>query len=510
MPARSSRAPSWRRTRLRSPVRRRPSLASIGRPRRRPVRHPPARRTPSRQAEGAGQAGRDAGRQRRPHPDFARCRARGQGARTEDSTARNTRPSAALDRLNAWIARARDVGVVAIDTETTSLDPMQAHFCGFSLAVADNEACYVPIGHREGGTKGGGDLFAPDPQLCPGQISEQAALAAIKPLLEDPGVLKIGQNMKYDWLIFAQRGIDVRPMRRHHADVLRARRRPRRPRHGRAVGSRARPHADHVRAGRRLRQVAGAVRLRDHREGHRIRRRGRRRDAAAVARAEAAAAGASRSRPSTRRWSGRWCRCWRAWSGAASRSTARCCRGCPASSRRSRARWRTRSTSSPARRSIRAARSSSATSCSARWACRAAPRPRPGNGRPARKRARGTRRAGPRAAAEDPRLAAGVEAALDLHRRAAGLRQPGHPPRPHQLRAGRDHHRAAVVVRAEPAEHPDPHRGRPQDPPRLRRRRRAASWCPPTIRRSSCGCSPRSPTCRRCARRSATASTFTP
>ena len=52
-------------------------------------------------------------------------------------------------------------------------------------------------------------------------------------------------------------------------------------------------------------------------------------------------------------------------------------------------------------------------------------------------------------------------------------------------------------IRAEPAEHPGPHRGRPQDPPRLHRRRRATSWSPPTIRRSSCGCSPRSPTSRR-------------
>ena len=74
------------------------------------------------------------------------------------------------------------------------------------------------------------------------------------------------------------------------------------------------------------------------------------------------------------------------------------------------------------------------------------------------------------------------------------------PPRPHLLRARRDHHRPAVVVRAEPAEHPDPHRGRPQDPPRLHRRRPAPSSSPPTIRRSSCGCSPRSPTCRRCSK----------
>jgi DNA polymerase-1 len=117
-----------------------------------------------------------------------------------------------LARLNEWVARARDAGLVAIDTETTSLDPMTAHLCGFSLAVADNEACYVPIGHREGGAAGGGaDLFAPEPKLCPDQIPEQAALSAMQALLEDPAVLKIGQNLKYDWLVFARRGIHIHP-----------------------------------------------------------------------------------------------------------------------------------------------------------------------------------------------------------------------------------------------------------------------------------------------------------
>jgi DNA polymerase I len=98
---------------------------------------------------------------------------------------------------------------VAIDTETTSLDPMRAGLCGFSLAVAPNEACYVPLGHVEGGGDGG-DLFAPEAKLCAGQIPEKDALAAIKPLLEDKAVLKIGQNLKYDWLVFAQRGIELR------------------------------------------------------------------------------------------------------------------------------------------------------------------------------------------------------------------------------------------------------------------------------------------------------------
>ncbi|HXD45260.1 MAG TPA: DNA polymerase I, partial [Pseudolabrys sp.] len=114
-----------------------------------------------------------------------------------------------LERLTQWVERARDAGVVAVDTETTSLDPMQAHLCGFSLAVAPNEACYVPIAHKEGGGEGGSDLFAPEAKLCEGQIPELDALAALKALLEDESVLKIAQNMKYDWLVFRQRGIEV-------------------------------------------------------------------------------------------------------------------------------------------------------------------------------------------------------------------------------------------------------------------------------------------------------------
>jgi DNA polymerase-1 len=113
-----------------------------------------------------------------------------------------------LDRLNAWVARARDIGVVAMDTETTSLDPMQAALCGFSLALAPNEACYVPVGHRQGGV-GKGGLFTGD--IVPEQIEESAALAAIKPLLEDPGVLKVGQNLKFDLQIFALRGTELAP-----------------------------------------------------------------------------------------------------------------------------------------------------------------------------------------------------------------------------------------------------------------------------------------------------------
>ncbi|MGA8076764.1 MAG: DNA polymerase I [Xanthobacteraceae bacterium] len=112
-----------------------------------------------------------------------------------------------LDRLKSWAERAREIGTLAIDTETSSLDPMQAELCGFSLAVAPNEACYVPLSHRRGG-EGGKDSLFPG-EITPDQLSETDALAIIKPLLEDRGVLKIGQNLKFDWQIFALRGIEI-------------------------------------------------------------------------------------------------------------------------------------------------------------------------------------------------------------------------------------------------------------------------------------------------------------
>ncbi|MBS7544535.1 DNA polymerase I [Ancylobacter oerskovii] len=110
-----------------------------------------------------------------------------------------------IARLRDWVGRAFERGYVAIDTETNSLDAMQAELVGFSLALAPNEACYVPLQHV-----GAGDgLFAEG--LVPGQIPLTEALETIKPLLEDDGVLKIGQNLKYDWLILARHGIEIAP-----------------------------------------------------------------------------------------------------------------------------------------------------------------------------------------------------------------------------------------------------------------------------------------------------------
>ncbi len=109
--------------------------------------------------------------------------------------------------LARWIALIVERGHVAVDTETTSLDEMRAELVGISLAVEAGAAAYIPLGHREGG----GDLFASD-KLCEGQMPMAEALAALKPVLEDPSILKIGQNMKYDAKIFARQGIAVAPI----------------------------------------------------------------------------------------------------------------------------------------------------------------------------------------------------------------------------------------------------------------------------------------------------------
>ena len=111
-----------------------------------------------------------------------------------------------LDVLEQWITSARHQGHVAIDTETDSLDAMRARLVGVSLALTPGKACYVPLQHGAGDgldLEGVGDAQ---------QIPLQDALAALKPLLEDPSVLKIGQNLKYDLLVLAQHDIDVTPM----------------------------------------------------------------------------------------------------------------------------------------------------------------------------------------------------------------------------------------------------------------------------------------------------------
>jgi len=110
-----------------------------------------------------------------------------------------------LERLHHWIARAREEGQVCIATQSTAMDAMRAKLCGIALAFAPGEACYIPCGHRagEGLDLAGGKEIT--------QLSEADILERLKPLLEDFGVLKIGQNLKYDYLVFLQRGIRIAP-----------------------------------------------------------------------------------------------------------------------------------------------------------------------------------------------------------------------------------------------------------------------------------------------------------
>ncbi len=128
---------------------------------------------------------------------------------------------ATAEALDQVIAAAIESGQVAIDTETSGLNPLTAALVGVSLCVGENDAVYVPLGHVEPRQIEGGetDLLGQAKKgepldLVPveGQMSADAALARLKPLLENPGVLKIAHNMKYDWHIFRQRGIEVAPM----------------------------------------------------------------------------------------------------------------------------------------------------------------------------------------------------------------------------------------------------------------------------------------------------------
>lgn len=117
------------------------------------------------------------------------------------------------DALAAWVAAAEAKGTVTVDTETTSLDVIQAALVGVSLSVEQGKACYVPLGHT--GASGQGDLGLEDDRgstEAPEQVPFDRAIEILKPLLENPGVLKIGQNIKYDMAIFAKYGIELGPL----------------------------------------------------------------------------------------------------------------------------------------------------------------------------------------------------------------------------------------------------------------------------------------------------------
>jgi len=134
--------------------------------------------------------------------------ARAAEARAQKFDTKSYETILSFEQLDHIIAAAFEAGAIAIDTETSSLQTMQAELVGISLCVAPGHACYIPLRHRSAGDA---DLFGGN-ELLHGQLPEADVLARLKPLLEDASVLKIAQNMKFDWLILKRRGIAMRPV----------------------------------------------------------------------------------------------------------------------------------------------------------------------------------------------------------------------------------------------------------------------------------------------------------
>lgn len=119
-----------------------------------------------------------------------------------------------LEDLQPWLDAARKAGTLAVDTETDALGSMTAGLVGVSLSVEAGKACYIPLAHVGSGAQGTFDLGDSDESAteAPPQIPIADAIAALKPILEDPGILKVGQNIKYDMQVLARYGIEVAPI----------------------------------------------------------------------------------------------------------------------------------------------------------------------------------------------------------------------------------------------------------------------------------------------------------
>ncbi len=100
-----------------------------------------------------------------------------------------------IKEIDNWIKEAEEVGEVAVDTETSSLDPHQADLIGISLSSKIGRACYIPINHNS-----------------KKNINKDLVLKKLKPLLEDPSIKKIGQNIKFDFIVLLKQGIKLNSM----------------------------------------------------------------------------------------------------------------------------------------------------------------------------------------------------------------------------------------------------------------------------------------------------------
>ena len=125
-----------------------------------------------------------------------------------------------IEELKKWIAKAKSIGTVAVDTETTSLNTLDAQLVGVCLAVAPGDACYIPLRHKNIQEEQAslpdnetGDLFATPPSSATSviQIAPSDAIPLLKDLLEDTTVLKVAHNLKYDMAILEKEGINITP-----------------------------------------------------------------------------------------------------------------------------------------------------------------------------------------------------------------------------------------------------------------------------------------------------------
>ena len=379
---------------------------------------------------------------------------------------RNHRHACAAQKVDRARARDRHLGAEERNRQPRS---DAGRLCGIALAVAPNEAAYLPLGHREASEGETSGLFAA--KLCDGQISEQQAFDALKPILEDQSIVKVGHDVKRDWLVLACRGIrvgaldDVMLMSYaldagkggHDMDALgsrylgrslsrftdvkskeRALFTPEATPIARAAGYAAEDADLVLRLWQALKPRMAAERVMSVYETL------ERPMPAVLARMEER--GISIDPAMLAKLSNDFGK-----EQAALEQEINEIAGTPVNRRLAQAAGR-----HPVRQDGPARRLEDQDRAMV----------------DRRARIGGAGRGRPRAAAQDSGLAAGVEAALDLYRGAAQLRQPDHAARAHQLCAGGDLDRAAVVVGAEFAEHPDPHRRRPQDPQGLRRRAR--------------------------------------
>jgi DNA polymerase I len=160
---------------------------------------------PSPAANGKGSASGKAGDGSKGTP-ISLATARAEAARKTRIDRSKYLTIRSLEALHAWLARVPDVGHFALEAKASSIDPMQAEICGIAMALGPNDACYVPLSHKQSGDDAG--LFAAG--LAPDQIKVSDALEALRPLLESPGILKIGFNLKFNAVMLAQHGVTIR------------------------------------------------------------------------------------------------------------------------------------------------------------------------------------------------------------------------------------------------------------------------------------------------------------